>query len=114
MATRWKRWKDQHPDQERAARRFRHHVRTAWNPKGRIYREPCFSCAHESSQAHHPDHAHPFRVVWVCNECHRDLEDGRLSFGKRDVWDYTSLVVTRPKLHRVGPRQRRAPREQAA
>lgn len=104
------RWTDF--NRRRVQRRFRHHVRTKWNPTGRIHREACRWCPKnvsvsepetedearankQLSEAHHPDYDRPFVVVWVCYEHHRAIERGEIRFGKRDVWDYTSLVVTR-------------------
>lgn len=120
----WPKWKAEHPHEERIARRFRHHVRTPSNPRGRIHREPCCLCGLEPYeldaegrplfgccrvQAHHPDHERPFLVAWLCDEHHRDVEDGKRRLLKRHLWDYTSLVapITKPGLHRNGRAGRR-------
>lgn len=101
---RWQQWKRLHPEQERIARRFRQHVRTAGNPRGRIHREDCGFCLDAGDavlgDAHHPDHARPYVVVWVCVQHHRMLEHGGLRIYKRHVFDYTSLVWQRTGLLR--------------
>ena len=111
-AERWEKF--DRPEQDRIARRFRHHVRTTWNPKGRIRREPCQFCGAEEStwgkarkagpiEAHHVDYAQPFLVVWVCFTCHRKVDRGELKILKRHLWDYTSLVQQRPHLQLTTP-----------
>ena len=103
--TRW----DEHftPQQrvllDRVQRRFRHHIRTNWNPKGRIRREICAFCEnpHLPTEAHHVDYTRPFLVVWVCTSCHRRLEHGSLRVRKRDLWDYSSLVQQKPALQKT-------------
>ena len=81
---------------ERIARRFRHHVQTPKNPKGRIHREPCVVCKNILTDAHHVDYTQTFKVVWLCFKCHRKVERGRLKITKKMIWDYSSLVITRP------------------
>jgi hypothetical protein len=83
-------------EKERASRRFRHHVRTQSNPNGRIEREPCYFCGEAPTQAHHPDHAYPYRVVWVCLSHHRMVDHGALAVPEAAIRDYISVVRTRP------------------
>jgi len=85
---------------DRYERRFRHHIQTPSNPKGRIVRLPCAFCAFPAAEAHHlkyePDWA--FIIVWACISCHRKLEYGSLKIGARQICNYTSLVsnISRP------------------
>lgn len=81
----------------RVARRFRHHVRTKRNPRGRIRREPCQvdGCGEEKSEAHHIDYSKPFVVVWLCFTHHRHVERKKLRIKKRWIWDYSSLLWVR-------------------
>lgn len=95
------------------ARRFRHHVRTRWNPHGRIWREACAFCPSDEAQAHHVDYSRPFVVAWVCEACHRLVEQGELKVTARHLWDYTSLVRTRPGGWRTGEPDRRSRRRVA-
>lgn len=92
-------------ERQRVARRFRHHVRTPWNPLGRIQRDLCFFCVrnalaggyprleHLSTvSAHHVDYARPFVVVWACDSHHRQIDHGVLRIPLRAICDYTSLI----------------------
>lgn len=97
---------------ERYERRFRGHVQTLSNPKGRIVRLPCaffVDCGSYVAEAHHikyePDWT--FIVVWTCASCHRKVEYGSLRVGKRQICDYTSLVrnILRPGLYRENRRE---------
>lgn len=93
-----KRWSVR--ERDRIAERFRSHVRTPSNPKGRIIREFCTECAksgvQKKAEAHHPDYRKPFKVAWLCYGHHRSADHGGLELTERDFWDYTSLV--RPLL----------------
>jgi hypothetical protein len=110
MPYNWSEWKKKDPHAERVARRFRHHVRTVSNPKGRIIRESCPFCPiYAFAEAHHLDYAKPFLVVWSCSSCHRKIEQGKIKVLARHVWDYTSLVVKRPRGWRFGRAERAAP-----
>lgn len=99
MAKDSERWND--PSQIRVARRFRHHVRTTSNPRGRIHREPCFNIREcgstKPADAHHVDYNQPFLVLWVCVNCHRKVDHNSLKFKKSDLWDYSSVVRVRGK-----------------
>lgn len=104
--TRW--MKENRPLAYRVGNRFKRHVRTKSNPRGRIIRpEKCTYCPRRAGelfdsgliteiQGCHLDYAHPFAVLWLCQGCHRKLERGTLRWRKRDVHDYSSLVNTRP------------------
>jgi hypothetical protein len=91
-------------ERDRVAERFRSHVRTPSNPKGRIVRENCTLCAKENKEkrgeAHHPDYNYPFKVAWLCFGHHRKVDHGALALTERDFWDYTSLVapLLKPRL----------------
>ena len=92
---RWDGWNDF--ERVRIARRFRHHVRTAKNPKGRIEREGCAFCPKLSKiEAHHVDYNQPFLIVWVCVSCHRKVEHGTLKVTKKRLRDYSKVVMQRP------------------
>lgn len=79
---------------ERYERRFRHHVLSLSNPRGRIVRLPCTFCAFPAAEAHHlryePDWV--FIVVWACLSCHRRMEYGSLKILQKHICDYSSLV----------------------
>jgi hypothetical protein len=94
------RW--QSAEHTRIGRRFRGHVRTETNPKGRIHREPCYFHREMIGEAHHPDYDQPWAVVWLCSSCHRRADHGTLRVTKKMIWDYTSLVPKKPKLYRNG------------
>lgn len=90
------------PMQERVARRFRYHVRTPKNPRGKILRPDfCPFCWPDEPtgrvEAHHPDYSKPFVVVWGCEGCHRRFEYGSIKIKPKDLWDYTSLVNAKPE-----------------
>ncbi len=80
---------------DRFERRFRGHVRTTANPKGRVVRMPCTFCDFPAAEAHHlryePDWA--FVIVWACQSCHRKIEWGTLKIREKDISDYSSLIA---------------------
>jgi hypothetical protein len=91
------------PEKERVAKRFRAHVRTPSNPKGRIHREKCFFCKREyplpeewphlpRADAHHVDYSRPFVVAWLCFRHHRAVDHGR-KLPPTALHDYSSLVA---------------------
>lgn len=105
-------------ERQRIARRFRHHVRTSSNPRGRIHRELCFFCVENAltggyprlehlplAAAHHIDYARPFVVVWCCDSHHRKIDHGALCVPLKAICDYTSLIETVAKYgkRRDGP-----------
>lgn len=93
---RWKLQQYRDPQKERVARRFRHHVQTASNPRGRIVRPIiCQFCAEPvpaGCDAHHVDYTKSFIVVWCCFTCHRQIERGAMRILLRHIYDYSSLV----------------------
>lgn len=110
------------PQRVRVARLFRHHVQRPGNPRGRIVRLPCTfwhgfrrgphfvvpqpaDCLGEPAAAHHVDYAHPFRVVWLCTNCHMAVHARRLRVVPSMICDYTSLVanVLQPQQARRRP-----------
>ena len=38
---------------------------------GRLFKQPCFICGDEKTEAHHPDYSSPLSVVWLCPACHK-------------------------------------------
>lgn len=112
MTVGWKtkdgrRW--QQSERVRVARRFRGHVRTPSNPRGRIHRESCHWHPDVEAEFHHIDYANPWRGAWLgltCG-CHRRVEHGTLRIPAKAIWDYTSLIespgVGRPGGRRHGP-----------
>lgn len=90
------RWENFERDENavRASRRFRHHVRTNWNPKGRIHREPCVFCGC-LAEAHHVDYSRPFLVSWLCFSHHRQVEAGTIKLYRKHLFNYESLVIER-------------------
>lgn len=61
-----KRWRERHPDRIAAQRK------TAWAiESGRLVPQPCERCGTAPpTQAHHPDYARPYDVIWLCRPCH--------------------------------------------
>jgi hypothetical protein len=90
-------------EKQRIAERFRSHVRTKSNPRGRIHREKCYFCTREypnpeewphlpRADAHHVDYARPFVVAWLCFRHHRAVDHGR-ALPPTALHDYFSLVA---------------------
>jgi hypothetical protein len=63
-----KRQRDRHRLAHRAERKMRD-ARKA----GRIVTQPCQVCGAPDVHGHHPDHAQPRHVVWLCPPHHREL-----------------------------------------
>lgn len=94
-------------EQIRVQQRFRWHIYTPRNPRGRIIRPSrCWKCPRKAGktpiEAHHIDYAQPFVVAWLCFSCHRRVEAGTLKLYSRDLHDYTSLINHRPKTYAKG------------
>ena len=104
-------WSDLHADPDyadivRMQRRFRYHVRTRYNPRGRIVRPK--RCAFHSKrcwfqdpdripEAHHPFHDEPFVVVFVCLRHHRAVERDPSMIRPEHIRDFTAIVRTAPE-----------------
>lgn len=41
--------------------------------RGEMTRLPCAKCGEARVQGHHPDCGDPYRVIWLCKLCHREL-----------------------------------------
>ena len=39
--------------------------------RGELVRQPCESCSHTTSVAHHDDYDKPLAVRWLCQACHK-------------------------------------------
>lgn len=101
------------PECIRMARRFRGHVLTPSNPRGRIGRLPCVfyqrksrgkllspDCHGEPADFHHINYGEPFVGVWLCRICHRRVDHRGLRLTRRMICDYTSLIepIAKPNL----------------
>lgn len=93
-------------DKMRAAERFRHHVWSPRNKRGRIHRlyNCCFCGKEGMTQAHHKDYARPFLVSWLCPSCHRLVEYGTIRLRPWHWFNYRSLVRAEPHRWRKGHR----------
>lgn len=58
---------------------------------GIVERGVCEECGAEDAQAHHPDHAQPLRVHWLCQACH-----GKLNMVLRDPEAATEIAHISP------------------
>jgi hypothetical protein len=47
--------------------------------KGNIKKEKCKICGSNKSEMHHPNYSSPLRVVWLCDQCHRDVHTGKIT-----------------------------------
>lgn len=45
---------------------------------GILVRKPCVICGNPKSEAHHPNHRFPLKVVWLCRRDHEKVEHGRI------------------------------------
>jgi hypothetical protein len=57
-------------------RRIRHNVRRTTRraiKSGKLFKQPCWCCGDEESEAHHPDYSAPLDVVWLCKKHHREV-----------------------------------------
>lgn len=48
---------------------------------GSFLKKPCEVCGSPKSEAHHPDHKKPLKVVWLCKKHHKKEEGKELSTG---------------------------------
>jgi hypothetical protein len=53
--------------------------------RGLLTRKPCEVCGAEAADAHHPDHARPLLVRWLCRKHHKAAEAAaKLGSARRD------------------------------
>lgn len=88
----------------RIARRFRDHIRSPNNnPDGRIIRMDCFLHEGFPGEGHHPDYSRPWAVAWLCVNDHRRADHGTLRITETMIWDYSSLIIQRPRGQKSNP-----------
>jgi hypothetical protein len=73
--TRQRRWAERNP-----LKRWAHLATANALRYGLLQRQACEHCGAEMVDAHHPDHANPLEVVWLCRPCHK-REHARLKAG---------------------------------
>jgi len=69
-------YRSSNPDKVKARKEVFKVMRT-----GSFLKKPCEVCGSEKSEAHHPDHKKPLKVVWLCKEHHKQAEKKKLSTG---------------------------------
>lgn len=42
--------------------------------RGRILKEPCLICGNQDTTLHHPNYNNPLYVIWLCNDCHENID----------------------------------------
>lgn len=99
-------WRDRkkgdYSEHDRVRRLFRYHIRSNYNPKGRIVRLICQWCKPNTqiteSEFHHINYEFPFVGCWACRSCHRKIELGTIVISAAKLLDYTPLVrgILRP------------------
>lgn len=62
-------YRQRHPQRNLARQRVSYALRV-----GQLSRKPCEVCGTAKSEAHHPDHAKPLAVRWLCTPHHREAE----------------------------------------
>ncbi|MCR4345195.1 MAG: hypothetical protein NUV44_10590 [Candidatus Scalindua sp.] len=75
-------------------------VKEAKNPLIREMEKACVVCGKKTVLPHHEDYSNPFKVIWLCEEDHKDYHDGKIAlFDGQLKWDPARLTKTRGKVN---------------
>jgi len=66
----WRKWQAANPEKKRAQRILKQAVKN-----GEIKKQLCANCGNENTEAHHPDHSKPLKVIWLCRSCHKIFDN---------------------------------------
>lgn len=82
---------------------IRSKIRTKTNDllrRGKLVKRPCLVCGSKDVLPHHEDYSNPFKVIWLCEQHHKEYHDGKISlFNGKLKWDPGRLI---PKTKKVG------------
>ncbi len=68
--------------------------------EGKLRKKACIVCGKKNVLPHHEDYSNPFKIIWLCEEDHKDYHDGKITlFNGRLKWDPTRLTKTRGKVN---------------
>ncbi len=68
--------------------------------KGKLKRKACIVCGKKTVLPHHEDYSNPFKVIWLCEEDHKDYHDGKIAlFNGQLKCDPIRLTKTRGKVN---------------
>ena len=66
--------------------------------EGKLKRRPCLVCGNKEVLAHHEDYNNPLKVIWLCEEHHKDYHDGKICLFKYKLnWDPRRLTPQKTK-----------------
>jgi len=68
-------WRKTHPMNEK--QKMKDNCRSyagVYLRRGKIKKEPCMKCGSLDSQMHHEDYSKPLDVMWLCRQCHMEVE----------------------------------------
>ncbi len=68
--------------------------------KGKLRKKSCVVCGKKTVLPHHEDYSNPFKVIWLCEEDHKDYHDGKIAlFNGQLKWDPIRLTKIRGKVN---------------
>jgi len=69
-------WRKTHePNEEERLKSISRAYAGVYKRRGKLKPKPC-PCGSLDVEMHHPDHAKPLRVKWMCRPCHMALHNG--------------------------------------
>jgi len=68
--------------------------------EGKLRKKPCVVCSGKEVIPHHEDYNNPFKVIWLCEEHHKDYHEGRIAlFNSKLRWDPKRLNQIKGKYN---------------
>jgi len=66
-------WRNSNPEKVKAQQLLQYAVK-----KNVIQKEHCKVCGNNKTVAHHVDYSRPLNVIWLCQQCHKNVHFGNL------------------------------------
>lgn len=67
--------------------------------EGKLKKRPCLVCGKKDVLPHHEDYSNPFKIIWLCEQHHKDYHDGKIAlFNGKLKWDPNRLTRVRGKV----------------
>lgn len=53
---------------------------------GKLKKNPCLVCRNSSVLAHHENYDNPWKIIWLCEPCHKDYHNGQIGLYNDTLW----------------------------
>ncbi len=65
---------------------------------GKLSKKLCIVCGKKEVLAHHENYSNPFKVIWLCEQHHKDYHDGKIELYNGELkWDPKRLIPKNEK-----------------